>query len=126
MKIISLWRRGALLAAGACLALACNNVKGSHNQPSQAAASPAANQAANVPPPETAPTQNPEDKMPRIKPDEAKKLVEEGKAIIIDVRGSEAYKQAHIKGALDIHLSDLEAGKFDNLPKNKRIIAYCT
>jgi rhodanese-related sulfurtransferase len=64
--------------------------------------------------------------MPRIKADETKKLVDEGKAIIIDVRGTEAYKISHIKGSLDIPLNKLESGDYKGLPKDKRIIAYCT
>jgi Rhodanese-like domain len=70
--------------------------------------------------------QNAEDKMPRITVEEARKLVAEGKAVIIDVRGSDSYKSSHIKGALDFPLKKLEAGDFTNLPKDKRIIAYCT
>ncbi len=64
--------------------------------------------------------------MPRIRPEEAKKLVDEGKAVIIDVRGTDAYKLAHVKGSLDYALAKIEAKDFSGLPKNKRIIAYCT
>lgn len=64
--------------------------------------------------------------MPRIRPEEAKKLVDDGKAIIVDVRGTEAYKISHVKGALDYPLTKIEASDFSGLPKNKRIIAYCT
>jgi hypothetical protein len=71
------------------------------------------------------PPQNAEDKMPRVKVEEAKKMVAEGKAIIIDVRGVEAYKISHIKGALDIPLNKLEASDFKDLPQDKLIIAYC-
>jgi hypothetical protein len=71
-------------------------------------------------------SQNAEDQMPRINVEEAKKLVAEGKAVIIDVRGSDSYKASHIKGALDIPMKKLEAGDFTDLPKDKRIIAYCT
>jgi Rhodanese-like domain len=70
--------------------------------------------------------QNAEDKMPRINVEETKKLVAEGKAVIIDVRGSDSYKSSHIKGALDFPLKKLEAGDFTGLPKDKRIIAYCS
>jgi hypothetical protein len=73
-----------------------------------------------------APTQNPEDAMPRVRVDEAKKALDEGKAIIIDVRGPEAYKMAHIKGSIDYPLPRLEQGDFKDLPKGKRIIAYCS
>jgi 3-mercaptopyruvate sulfurtransferase SseA len=77
-------------------------------------------------PPTPVPTQNPEDKMPRISAEEAKKLVDSGKAVIIDVRGPDAYKLSHIKGSLEYGLAKIEAKDFSGLPKNKRIIAYCT
>jgi rhodanese-related sulfurtransferase len=70
--------------------------------------------------------QAPEDKILRIKADEAKKLVEEKKAVIIDVRGTDSYKLEHVKGSLDVSLSKLEKGDFTGLPKDKMIIAYCT
>ena len=63
--------------------------------------------------------------MPRVKVEDAKKMIAEGKAIIIDVRGAEAYKMSHIKGALDIPLTKLEARDFKDLPKDKILIAYC-
>jgi hypothetical protein len=69
--------------------------------------------------------QNAEDKMPRVKVEDAKKMAAEGKAVIIDVRGAEAYKMSHIKGALDIPLNKLEARDFKDVPKDKVIIAYC-
>jgi len=71
-------------------------------------------------------TQNAEDKIPRVKVDEAKKMVAEGKAIFIDVRGADAYKMSHIKGALDVPLTRLNEGEFKDLPSDKLIIAYCS
>jgi 3-mercaptopyruvate sulfurtransferase SseA len=70
--------------------------------------------------------QNAEDNMPRVKVEEVKKLIAEGKAIIIDVRGADAYKMSHIKGSLDVPLNKLEAGDLKELPKDKIIIAYCS
>ena len=72
------------------------------------------------------PPQNAEDKIPRVKVDEAKKMIAEGKAIIIDVRGADAYKMSHIKGALDVPLTKLDTGEIKDLPKDKLIIAYCS
>ncbi|MFN0111166.1 MAG: rhodanese-like domain-containing protein [Blastocatellia bacterium] len=120
MKVFSLLSRGALILVSACLALACSKLAASTAPNGAATATPDA--AAAVP----APTQNPEDKMPRIRPEEAKKLVDAGTAVIIDVRGAEAYKISHIKGSLDYPLNKVEAGDFTGLPKGKQIIAYCT
>lgn len=121
MKIFSLVSRAALILASACLALACSKLAASTTPPSTANVA-TTDPAAAVP----SPTQNPEDKMPRLRPEEAKKLVDEGKGIIIDVRGTEAYKLSHIKGSIDYALTKIEAGEFSGLPKGKRIIAYCT
>lgn len=123
MKILSVISRGVLILLSACLTLACSHLAVSTSQKA-ATGSATPNLAAASPAP--AQTPNPEDKMPRIRPEEAKKLVDEGKGVIIDVRGPEAYKISHIKGALDYSLSRIEAGDFSGLPKNKRIIAYCT
>ena len=120
MKILSLFARGALILACGCLAMACSKLATISNQ-TNGATTPTPNIAA-----EPSPTQNPEDKMPRITAVEAKKLVDAGQAVIIDVRGTEAYKISHIKGALDYPLTKIEAKDFSGLPKGKRIIAYCT
>jgi rhodanese-related sulfurtransferase len=93
-------------------------------EPTAATTSPtSANPAATTAP---ASTQNSESAMPRVSVQEAKAAVDKGEAVIIDVRGSDAYKIAHIKGALDHGLSRLEQGDFKDLPKDKRIIAYCS
>jgi hypothetical protein len=69
---------------------------------------------------------HPEDAMTRLTAEESIQLVKDGKAIVIDVRGTASYEAAHIKGALDVPLNQLEAGNFTGLPRDKRIIAYCT
>jgi 3-mercaptopyruvate sulfurtransferase SseA len=113
---------GALIAAVAIAGAGCSKSGVGANLAGAAVKStPPANSAApNIPPP-----QDSEDKTPRISVEEARKMVADGKAIIIDVRGTEAYKMAHIKGALDVPLYKLEAGDFKDLPKDKRVIAYC-
>jgi rhodanese-related sulfurtransferase len=83
--------------------------------------------SASMPEPATpAVAQRPEDKMPRIKAPEAMKAVADGAAVLIDVRGTDAYRLQHIKGSLDVPLQKLEGKDFMNLPKDKQIIAYCT
>ncbi len=113
--------RGGLVLASACLALACSNLAPTNTK--TASSTPVT--APTIPAPAT-PAPNPEDKMPRISAEEAKKLVDTGKAVIVDVRGTDAYKMSHIKGSLDYALAKIEAKDFSGLPKNKRIIAYCT
>lgn len=82
--------------------------------------------------PQTAPGQStptasptPVDDAPRIALEEAKKLYDDGKAFIVDSRPEEAYKQEHIKGAVNITANTLEA-RIKELPKDKTIIVYCS
>lgn len=121
MKILFLLSRGALVMLGACLALGCSKLVSSSTQTLPATAN-ASNTATATP----VPSQNPEDKMPRVSAQEAKSQVDANQAVIIDVRGTEAYKTSHIKGAIDYPLTKLEGKDFSGLPKGKRIIAYCT
>jgi hypothetical protein len=103
---------GALIVGAAITAAGCSNSGASSNMADAATASPA--------------RQNAEDKMPRINVQEAKKLIAEGKAVIIDVRAEDAYKTAHIEGANNVPLDKIETGNFKDLPKDKLIIAYCS
>jgi len=61
---------------------------------------------------------------PRISRQEAKKLVDEGKAVFIDVRSENSYSIGHIKGALSIPGSQL-AMRITEIPPKKKIITYC-
>jgi rhodanese-related sulfurtransferase len=123
MKTILKLGRGALIVATASLAFACaKSGAGANHATAAAPTAVTANNAASAP----SPAQTPEDKTPRIKVEEAKKLLAEGKAIIIDVRGTDSYKREHIKGSLDVPISKLETGDFKGLPKDKHIIAYCS
>jgi 3-mercaptopyruvate sulfurtransferase SseA len=123
MKMISMMGRGALLTAATLIIFACSKHGAANNQANAAIADPS---AAATPVATPSPSQNPEDKMPRVTADELKKQVADGKAVVIDVRGADTYKMSHIKGALDVPLTRLEAGDFKGLPKDKRIVAYCT
>jgi 3-mercaptopyruvate sulfurtransferase SseA len=121
MEKLNLLPRGAFLLLAAGLGIACQQptatitTTASSGQPN----APIANAA-------PAPTQNAEDSMPRVRVEEAKAAVEKGEAVIIDVRGPDSYKAAHIKGSIEHVLSKLEQGDFKGLPKDKRIIAYCS
>jgi len=145
MRKIDTIGRSALIVASVGLSLACTA-----NQPASSASAPTPTptaSAVSAPPPVApiatpagpvnpvqpaqnastpAPAQNPEDKMPRLSAEEAMKLVAAHKAVLIDVRGTQAYQEAHIKGALDFPGPRIEASDFKGLPRDKRIIAYCT
>lgn len=117
MNKINLLSSCALLVLVAALSTSCH-------QPTTATTSSA------PPVPATAalstPAPHPEDAMPRVSVQEAKAALEKGTAVIIDVRGPDAYNAAHIKGSIDHGLSRLEQSDFKDLPKDKRIIAYCS
>jgi len=50
--------------------------------------------------------------------------IQNGEAVLIDVRPEDEYKNQHITGALSIPVQDLEE-RMSTLPKDKKIIAYC-
>jgi hypothetical protein len=82
----------------------------------------AVNPAAQATPP---PSHDEGHDAPRISLADAKKDYDAATAIIVDVRDATAYKQEHIKGALHIPIGDVAANE-DKLPKNKKIIVYCS
>lgn len=63
--------------------------------------------------------------VPRISVEDAKKEADAGTAIIVDSRAEAQYKQDHITGSINIPLGSTE-DKFSVLPKNKKIIVYCS
>jgi 3-mercaptopyruvate sulfurtransferase SseA len=65
--------------------------------------------------------------VPRVPVDQAKAAFDSGDAVIVDVRGADAYARSHITGALEVSLSAIQTDPA-NLPldKNKWIITYCT
>jgi rhodanese-related sulfurtransferase len=115
MNIVLKMGAGALIAGATIMAASCAE-SGAPNQRASAS-------SANMP--AASPAQNPNDRIPRVSVEETKKLIVEGKAVLVDVRGSEAYKKSHIKDALNVPLDKLKAGDFKDLPKDKLIIAYC-
>jgi rhodanese-related sulfurtransferase len=61
----------------------------------------------------------------RITIDDAKKLVEAGRAVFLDVRSIDQYKATHITDSMHIPVT-LVQGEIPYLPKDKVIITYCT
>jgi 3-mercaptopyruvate sulfurtransferase SseA len=121
MNLILKLGAGALIVGTAITAAGCSSSGAStHTTDAAAAGAPPTHSAPSIPSP-----QNAGDKIPRINVADAKKLIAEGKAVIIDVRSEDTYKMSHIKGASNVPLSKLEAGDFKDLPQDKLIIAYC-
>lgn len=99
--------------AGLLFVAACANSKATVDNSSKAAANNAAK-----------PVDDAHD-APRISLADAKKDYDAGTAIIVDVRDVNAYKQEHIKSALNIPIADV-ASNMDKLSKDKKIIVYCS
>jgi hypothetical protein len=66
--------------------------------------------------------ENPED-VQRIEPSEAKKLLEDGEAVLIDARSTAAYEAAHAAGAISLPAAEA-AARFDELPEGKSLVFY--
>lgn len=62
---------------------------------------------------------------PRISLSDAKKAFDDGNAIFVDTRAATFFQNEHIEGALNIPSSDFES-TYKDLPKDKKIIAYCS
>jgi phage shock protein E len=65
--------------------------------------------------------------VPRVPVEDAKSALDNGDAVIVDVRSADAYAEGHITGAISIPLSDIE-NDIANVPldKDQWIITYCT
>ena len=61
----------------------------------------------------------------RIEAQDAKRLVDKGEAVIVDVRSRAAWDMGHVQGALHVPTEELDA-RLSQLPKDKLIITYCT
>ena len=105
-----------LLLVATVFALGCQNTLTN-------AASDNLNASATSPAPVAAASAT--DDAPRIALADAKAAYDAGNAIFVDTRAEAAYKTEHIKGAVNITQDKLES-KLGGLPKDKKIIAYCS
>lgn len=62
---------------------------------------------------------------PRIPLEQAKADFDRGTAMFIDTHSAQAFAAEHIKGAINISNNELDA-KAQMLPRNKKIIVYCS
>jgi len=107
---------GNVFAVGLLLLnAACANTE---THPATTTAAPSAQQ-----PPAT---QSPESLVPRITVEELKKLMAEQQVVVVDVRSADAYNNGHIKGSINLPLNKIQAGDYKDLPRDKRIITYCS
>lgn len=62
---------------------------------------------------------------PDISVGELKSAIASGKAVVIDVNGTDSWKKGHIPGAIDFDTKEAELAKL--LPKDKSalVVAYC-
>lgn len=70
------------------------------------------------------PRQEPGEPYWRVSIDEAKKLLDDGGAAVIDVRNNDEYTSGHVKGALFIPV-DQVLERINELPKGKKLLFIC-
>lgn len=77
-----------------------------------------------APTPPALPTAQSYASVPRITPEEVKKKLDNGAdVVIVDVRDKEAFDESHIKQAVSIPLSEMEA-RYEELPTDRETIIY--
>lgn len=62
---------------------------------------------------------------PRINLADAKKDFDDGAALFVDTRAAIQYNEKHIKGAINIPAEAMDV-RIKEIPKDKKIIAYCS
>ncbi len=55
---------------------------------------------------------------------ELQRLLKQGEAVLVDVRPAMEFEHGHVAGALSIPIEELDE-RIKELPRNKRIVAYC-
>jgi 3-mercaptopyruvate sulfurtransferase SseA len=98
---------------------ACNIQTGSSSAPTQIIETASTQSTGDLPLTEA--------EVPRVTVQEAKAAFDTGEAIIVDVRGSDAYETSHIAGAINIQLGEFETNPEGlNIDQDQWIITYCT
>ena len=64
--------------------------------------------------------------VPRISAEEAKKEYDAGNVVFVDSRGQAAFDVEHLPGAIVVPYQPGTEQSYDNLPKGKKIIVYCS
>ena len=120
------------VALTVCCVAACTSTATNTNIANRTAnsntAAPVAPQGTPAPTPAAtvaAQSDIPHPEIRRISVEETQALLSKNEAITVDTRSASAYETAHVKGALNITGGDLEA-KLKTLPRDKKIVTYCT
>lgn len=67
-----------------------------------------------------------EDAVPRVTTEELKDKLDAGKdVVIVDTRSLENFNEKHIAGAISMPLVEVDL-RYEELPKDKEIVLYCT
>jgi 3-mercaptopyruvate sulfurtransferase SseA len=97
-------------------------------QPQQSTPQPPAPQPAQMPAQvqdQMQPSGDPLAAARRISAADARKAVEKGEAVLVDVRAKESYDAEHAQGAILLPVYEIPA-RANELPKDKLVITYCT
>ncbi len=113
MRVLGSMAAGLLLVA--LMTAGCGDKQAANNAGKGNSNAAALNSRANTQP----------DNVRRVTVTELRDMLEQGKAIVIDVRGDAAYEAEHIKGSLDIPETQLLA-RSGEFPKDKLIVFYCS
>ncbi|MBW3564233.1 MAG: hypothetical protein KY459_05875 [Acidobacteria bacterium] len=111
-----------LLGAALVAAVACNDdppepeVRGTAERPLPSS-SPA------VPNPESA--EMTIDDVERVSIEELTDLMNQGQALVVDVRSPQSFIAAHIPGSISIPLTEMSV-RMNELPRDRMIVTYCT
>lgn len=119
-----LWSSLAALALLAAAVMVAGCAASNNQTANVAGASGKGNSNAAAAAPASA-SATPQDNIRRVTITELRDMLEQNKAVVVDVRGTEAYKQEHIKGALDIPENQLSS-RTKELPKDKMLVFYCS
>jgi len=65
------------------------------------------------------------DNAPRISLADAKTAFDEGNVVFVDTRAEAQYKTEHVKGSINIPAEAFQT-RFAEVPKDKKIITYCS
>lgn len=112
-----------LVGAVALVILAGAAISLTNRAPASAGSGDTSANADTAQPLPTQPIPNPN--VPRVSLEEAQARLEQGRAVLIDVRSRESYDQAHAAGALSFPEEEIDA-RLGELPRDKDLILYCT